>query len=72
MYFRNHGPRNTWLNKSLKSLLSEDPSTINMIRGPNTVKTLTAPPLPDLLITVMSIELEKISIIDIQTLRNVC
>ena len=71
MCFRNYGPRNTLLNKSLKCLLSEHPSTTN-IRGPNPVEILTSPPLPDLLINVQAIELEKISVSDIQTLSNVC
>ena len=38
MYFRNYGLLNTWLNKPLKSLLSEDPSATNKTRGPNTVE----------------------------------
>ena len=38
MYFRNYGLRNMWLNKPLKSPISEDPSTTNKIRGPNTVE----------------------------------
>ena len=33
MYFRNYGLGNTWLKKSLKCLLLEDPSTSNMVRG---------------------------------------
>ena len=33
MYFRNYVLRKTWLNKSLKSPLSEDPSGNNMLRG---------------------------------------
>ena len=35
MYFRNYVLRKTWLNKSLKSPLSEDPSGSNMLRGRN-------------------------------------
>ena len=33
MCFRNYGLRNTWLNKCLKSPVSEDPSTSNMVSG---------------------------------------
>ena len=32
MYFSNYGLRKTWLNKSLKSQLSDDPSTSDMVR----------------------------------------
>ena len=32
MFFQNYGLGKTWLKKSLKSLLSEDPSTSNMVR----------------------------------------
>ena len=61
MYFQNYRLRKTCLKKSLKSPLSEDPSTSNMLKGPNTVEISTAPPLPYLLITVKTTELEKIS-----------
>ena len=37
MYFRNYGLRKTFLIKSLKKPLSEDPSGTNMSGGPNTV-----------------------------------
>ena len=33
MYFRNYGLRKTGLDKSLKSPVSEDPSTGNMVNG---------------------------------------
>ena len=35
MYFRNHWLQKTWLDKCLKSPFSEDPSTSNMVNGPN-------------------------------------
>ena len=60
MYFRNYRLRKTWLKKSLKSPLSEDPSASNMLKGPYAVEISTAPPLPCVLITVKAIELEKI------------
>ena len=34
MYFWTYGLRKTWLGKRLKSPLSEDPSTSNMVNGP--------------------------------------
>ena len=60
MYFRNYRLRKTWLKKSLKSPLSEDPSTSNMLKGTHAVEISTTPPLPCVLITVKAIELEKI------------
>ena len=40
-------------------------------KGPNTVEIWTAPPLPYLLMTVKAIELEKISLSNMQSLKNV-
>ena len=34
MYFRNYGLAKTWLNKCLKSLVSDYPSTGNMVKRP--------------------------------------
>ena len=34
MYFRNYGPRKTWLAKCLKSLVWDDPSTGNVVNEP--------------------------------------
>ena len=34
MYFRTYGLRKTWLDKCLKSPVSEDPSTSNMVNKP--------------------------------------
>ena len=33
MDFQNYGLRKTWLDESLKSLLSEQPLTVNMLKG---------------------------------------
>ena len=35
MWLRNYGLRKAWLNKSLKILVSENPSTNNMLRQTN-------------------------------------
>ena len=60
--------RKTWLSKCLKSPVSENPATNNMVRRPKqSLKTLTY-----LLITVKAIELEKISLSYMQSLKNVC
>ena len=34
MHFRNYGLRKTWLDKCLKSPVSEDPMKSNMVNGP--------------------------------------
>ena len=34
MYFRNSGPQKTWLDKSLKSHISDDPSIGNTVNEP--------------------------------------
>ena len=34
MYFRNYGLQNTWLDICLKSPVSEDPFSGNMVNGP--------------------------------------
>ena len=33
MYFRNYGLQKSWLDKRLKSTVSEDPSTSNLLNG---------------------------------------
>ena len=71
MHFRNYGLRKTWSIKSLKSPLSENPSTSNIVSRPQTFEIRTTPPLPYLLITLQDIELEKISLSNMQSLRNV-
>ena len=72
MYFGSYRLRKPWLDKCLKGLVSEDPSISNMVRGPNTVEVLMAPPLPNLLITVNATDLEKIPLSDIQIFKTVC
>ena len=37
MYVSNYRARKTWLDNCLKSPVSEEPLTSNMINGPNTV-----------------------------------
>ena len=72
MYFQNCGLRNTWRNKCRKTPVSEETSTKNTVRERSTAVIWTTPPLSYLLITVEAIEFEKISLSDMQTLRNVC
>ena len=72
MYLRYFGLRKTWLNKSPKSTLSEDSSESDMQGGANTVEICTAPPLPYLLTTANAILFEKMSLSDMQSLKDVC
>ena len=45
MYIGNFRLRKTWLKISLKSHLSGDPLTSNLLKALNTVEISTAPPL---------------------------
>ena len=40
MYFRNYAPLKTWLDKCLKSPVSEDPTTTNMVNVPKHCRNL--------------------------------
>ena len=53
----------SWLHKCLKSPVSEHPWTSNMVNGPNTAKICITAHSSYLLITVKSIELEKVSLV---------
>ena len=71
MDFRIYGIRKSWLKKSLKSLLSGDPSTSNMLRGPNTVEISITPHFPYFSLTVKATELEKTSLSDMKSPKTV-
>ena len=60
MFFSNYRLQKTWLDKCLKSPVSEDPSTSDMVNGQNAVSVRGPAPLPYSLITVIAIQLEKI------------
>ena len=70
MYFRNYGLRNTWLTKSVKSPISEDPSGNNKVNW--TVEIWTIAHLAYLLTTLKAIELEKAFHSDMKNLRSLC
>ena len=40
MYFRNYRLSKTWLDQSLKSTISGDPLTVNMLKGPKHLSNL--------------------------------
>ena len=71
MYFRNYVLRKTWLDQHLKSPISEDPSESNMENAPKYVEIWIKAPLPYLLIAVKAIDLQKVSVSDMQNLKTV-
>ena len=72
MYFRNYEFRKRCLDKRLKSPVSEDSSTRNIVNGPKHCWNLNDRKLPYLLITAQVIELEKVSFSDVLNLKPVC
>ena len=71
MYFRNYGLQKTWLDQSLKSPVSDDPTKSNMVNGPKHCSNLKDTSLPYLLITGKPIVLQKVSVSDIRNLKTV-
>ena len=67
MYFWSYGLGKTWLDKRLKSPVSEDPSTSNMVNGPKQCWNLD-----DSNFTTFSDTFEKISFSEMLILRTVC
>ena len=57
MYFRNCGLKKPWLDKCLKSPVSEDPSKSNMVNGPKYCSNLNCSTFSIFLINVKAIEL---------------
>ena len=74
MYFRTYGLRKTCLEKWVKSHILQDPSTSNTVNGPKHCWKLlkTTEPLPYLLIPLKDIQVEEVSLSDIQNLRTFC
>ena len=62
MSFRNYGLPKTWLDQSLKSPLSGDPTKSNMVMAPKHCSNLKDTSLPYLLTTGKSIVLQKVSV----------
>ena len=60
-----------WLDQCLKSPVLEDPSKSNMVNGPKYVQIWMAAPLPYLLINMKAIDLQEISLCEMQTLKIV-
>ena len=68
MYLWNYGLRKTWLDQRVKSPVSEDPLKSNMENAPKYVEIWMKAPLPYLLIAVKAIDLQKVSVSDMQNL----
>ena len=60
-----------WLDQCLKSPVSEDSSKSNMVNEPKYVQILMTAPLPYLLINVKAIDLQEVSLSEMQTLKIV-
>ena len=71
MYLQNYTPTKTWLDQCLQSVVSRDPSESNMVNAPKIVEICMAAPLLDLLIAVKAIDLQKVSVSDMQNLKTV-
>ena len=71
MYFRNYGLHKTWLDQRLKSPVSVDPLKSNMENARKYVEIWMKAPLPYLLISVKAIDLQKVSVSDMQNLKTV-
>ena len=72
MYFPNYGFRKTGLDQSSKSPASEDPSKSNIVNGSKHCSNLNDFFLGYLLILVEDIDLQKVSVSDMQNLSTVC
>ena len=71
MYFPNYVHRKRWLDQRLESPVSEDPLKSNMENTPRYVEIWMKAPLPYLLIAVKAINLQKVSVSDMQNLKTV-
>ena len=71
MYFRSYGFRKTFLDKCLKSHVSQDRSKNNMVNGPKHCSNLNHNTFAYLSINVKAIELEKVSLSNMQNVRTI-
>ena len=71
MFLQNKGFRKTLLGKCLKSRVSEDLLTSNMVIGSNSAEISMTLVLPYLLITVKEIKFEEVSLSHRQNIRNI-
>ena len=71
MHFRNYELAKTWLDKFLKSAVSQYPSTTNMVNALKHCSNYHGAPLSYLLITASDIELEKVTLRDMENVMTV-
>ena len=71
MYFRNYGLPKTWLDQSLKSPVSDDPTKSNMVNAPKHCSNLKNTSLPYLLITGKSFVIQKVSFSHLKNVKTV-
>ena len=72
MYFRNYDLAKTRLDKYLKSAVSQCTSTTNMVTALKAYSNTVAAPLSYLLITANDIEVENVTLDDMQNVMTVC
>ena len=72
MYFRNYGFGKSWLDYCLKSLVFKDPWKSNMAISSKHCSKLNGSTFAYLLINLRVIELEKLSLSNMQNLRTIC
>ena len=72
MYFAKYRPRKTWLDKCLKSRVSENPQTENMENWSKQCSNLNDSTLTKFMNTVKVVALEKVSFSDTQNPQTVC
>ena len=72
MYSQNLRLSKTWFNHSLRSLVSEHPLTINILKNPKLLWNLHVSIFTIFYISLEGTYLENISLSDIRNLRGVC
>ena len=72
MYSRNYGLGKPWLDKCLKNPISEDLSESSMVNRTKHCSNVNHSNFAHLLINVKAIELEKVSLSNMQNLGTVC
>ena len=65
MYCRNYRLPKTWLDHSLKSAISEHPSSVNMLNGPKHLRNLNEGIFIRFSTTLKRNDLENISLIEV-------
>ena len=72
MYLGNYGLRKRWLEKCLKTLVTDDTSTSNMVNGPKHCCILDDSILTIFIDHCGIIELQKVSFSTMKNLKTVC